>query len=129
MGHETKAQLKDYVEVKIMKIKTTVAALSVLSVLSFGAFAADSIDAAQAQNREAIGTVSVSGVASSPMDMREMLNKKAEEKGVRRGRCAETALPSAFAEYAGGVHRKSGGAQLQKSGAGHPAGADRPAQD
>lgn len=59
-----------------MKIKTTVAALSVLSVLSFGAFAADSIDAAQAQNREAIGTVSVSGVASSPMDMREMLNKK-----------------------------------------------------
>ena len=64
-----------------MKIKTTVAALSVHSVLSFGAFAADSIDAAQAQNREAIGTVSVSGVASSPMDMREMLNKKAEEKG------------------------------------------------
>ena len=63
-----------------MKIKTTVAALSVLSVLSFGAFAADSIDAAQA-HREAIGTVSVSGVASSPMDMREMLNKKAEEKG------------------------------------------------
>ena len=58
-----------------MKIKTTVAALSVLSVLSFGAFAADSIDAAQAQNREA------SGVASSPMDIREMLNKKAEEKG------------------------------------------------
>lgn len=64
-----------------MKIKTTVAALSVLSVLSFGALAADSIDAAQAQNREAIGTVPVSGVASSPMDMREMLNKKAEEKG------------------------------------------------
>ncbi len=64
-----------------MKMKTTVAALSVLSVLSFGAFAADSINANQAQNREAIGTVSVSGVASSPMDMREMLNKKAEEKG------------------------------------------------
>ncbi len=80
MGHETKAQLKDYVEVKIMKIKTTVAALSVLSVLSFGAFAADSIDAAQAQNREAIGTVSVSGVASSPMDMREMLNKSGRER-------------------------------------------------
>ncbi len=62
-----------------MKIKTTVAALSVLSVL-FGAFAADSIDAAQAQNREAIGTVSVSGVASSPMDMREMLNKSGRER-------------------------------------------------
>ncbi len=66
-----------------MKIKTTVAALSVLSVLSFGAFAADSIDAAQAQNREAIGTVSVSGVASSPMDMREMLNKKSGRKAQR----------------------------------------------
>ena len=67
-----------------MKIKTTVAALSVLSVLSFGAFAADSIDAAQAQNREAIGTVSVSGVASSPMDMREMLNKKSGREKAQR---------------------------------------------
>ncbi len=66
-----------------MKIKTTVAALSVLSVLSFGAFAADSIDAAQAQNREAIGTVSVSGVASSPMDMREMLNKRKAQRPTR----------------------------------------------
>ncbi len=53
-----------------MKIKTTVAALSVLYVLSFGAFSADSIDAAQAPHREAIGTVSVSDVASSPMDIR-----------------------------------------------------------
>ena len=64
-----------------MKIKTTVAALSVLSVLSFGAFAADSISAEQAQNREAIGSVSVSEIGSSPMDMHEMLNKKAQEKG------------------------------------------------
>ena len=63
-----------------MKIKTTVAALSVLSVLSFGAFAADSIDAAQAQNREAIGTVSVSGVASSPMDMRNAEQKSGRER-------------------------------------------------
>ena len=47
-----------------MKIKTTVAALSVLSVLSFGAFAADSIDAAQAQNREAIGTAAGSWARS-----------------------------------------------------------------
>ncbi|AKE60273.1 peroxide/acid stress response protein YhcN [Citrobacter farmeri] len=64
-----------------MKIKTTVAALSVLSVLSFGAFAADSINAQQAQNREVIGTVSVSAIGSDPMSMHEMLNKKAEEKG------------------------------------------------
>lgn len=74
-----------------MKIKTTVAALSVLSVLSFGAFAADSIDAAQAQNREAIGTVSVSGVASSPMDMREMLNKKAEAKNCSKASVSQDA--------------------------------------
>ncbi len=63
-----------------MKIKTTVAALSILSVLSFGAFAADSINADQAQSREAIGTVSIGAVGTSPMDMHEMLNKKAEEK-------------------------------------------------
>lgn len=63
-----------------MKIKTTVAALSILSVVSFGAFAADIINSEQAQGREAIGTVSVGAVASSPMDMHEMLNKKAQEE-------------------------------------------------
>ena len=52
-------------------------------------FAADSIDAAQAQNREAIGTVSVSGVASSPMDIREMLNKKRKRKAQRPTRLLE----------------------------------------
>ena len=61
-----------------MKIKTTVAAISILSVVSFGAFAADIINSEQAQGREAIGTVSVGAVASSPMDMHEMLNKKAQ---------------------------------------------------
>lgn len=64
-----------------MKIKTTVAALSVLSVLSFAAFAAESINAEQAQGRQAIGSVSVSAIGSSPMDMHEMLNKKAEANG------------------------------------------------
>ena len=72
-----------------MNIKTTVAALSVLSVLSFGAFAADSIGADQAQNRQSIGTVSVGGVASSPMDMRSELNKKAEEQGASSYRIIE----------------------------------------
>ncbi|HHA1916434.1 MULTISPECIES: peroxide/acid stress response protein YhcN [Enterobacter] len=72
-----------------MKIKSTVAALSVLSVLSFGAFAADSINADQAQSRQAIGTVSVGAVATSPMDMREMLNKKAEEQGASSYRIIE----------------------------------------
>ncbi|EAM9614203.1 peroxide/acid stress response protein YhcN [Salmonella enterica] len=64
-----------------MKIKTTVATLSVLSVLSFGAFAAEPISAEQAQNREAIGSVSVSAISSSPMDMNAMLSKKADEQG------------------------------------------------
>lgn len=75
-----------------MKIKTTVAALSVLSVLSvlsFGAFAADSINADQAQSRQAIGTVSVGAIGTSPMDMHEMLNKKAEEQGASSYRIIE----------------------------------------
>jgi len=72
-----------------MKIKTTVATLSVLSMLSFGAFAATSINADEAQNREAIGTVSLGAVATSPMDMREMLNQKAEEKGASAYRIIE----------------------------------------
>lgn len=72
-----------------MKIKTTVAALSILSVLSFSAFAADSINADQAQSREAIGTVSIGAVGTSPMDMHEMLNKKTEEKGASSYRIIE----------------------------------------
>ncbi|AUU99777.1 peroxide/acid stress response protein YhcN [Phytobacter ursingii] len=72
-----------------MKIKSTVATLSILSVLSFGAFAASSIDADQAQNRQSLGTVSVGGVASSPMDMRAELNKKAEEQGASSYRIIE----------------------------------------
>ncbi|WP_276852460.1 peroxide/acid stress response protein YhcN [Enterobacter oligotrophicus] len=72
-----------------MKIKTTVATLSVLSVLSFGAFAADTINADQAQSRQSIGTVSVGAVGTSPMDMHEMLNKKAEEQGASSYRIIE----------------------------------------
>ncbi|BBQ82019.1 MULTISPECIES: peroxide/acid stress response protein YhcN [Enterobacteriaceae] len=72
-----------------MKIKSTVAALSILSVISFGAFAADSINSDQAQNRQPIGTVSIGSVGSSPMDMHEMLNKKAEEQGASSYRIIE----------------------------------------
>ena len=72
-----------------MNIKSTVAALSVLSVLSFGAFAADSIGADQAQSRQSLGTVSVGGISSSPMDMRAELNKKAEEQGASSYRIIE----------------------------------------
>ena len=63
-----------------MKIKTTVAALSILSVLSFGAFAAGLYQQRTGSGRQAIGTVSVGAVSSSPMDMHEMLNKKRRKK-------------------------------------------------
>ncbi|WP_312952933.1 peroxide/acid stress response protein YhcN [Superficieibacter sp.] len=72
-----------------MKIKTTVAALGLLSAVSFGAFAADSISSDQALNREALGTVSVSAVGTAPMDMRAMLNEKANEKGASAYRIIE----------------------------------------
>ena len=72
-----------------MNIKSTVATLSILSVLSFGAFAAESIGADQAQNRESLGTVSVGGISSSPMDMRAELNKKADEQGASSYRIIE----------------------------------------
>ena len=72
-----------------MKIKTTVATLSILSVLSFGAFAADAINAEQAQSRESIGTVSIGATGTSPMDMNQMLNKKAQEQGASSYRVIE----------------------------------------
>lgn len=72
-----------------MNIKSTIATLSILSVLSFGAFAAESIGADQAQNRESLGTVSVGGISSSPMDMRAELNKKADEQGASSYRIIE----------------------------------------
>jgi len=70
-------------------MKTTIAAVSILSVLSFGALAADSIGIDQAQNREVIGTVSVGSVSSSPMDMKAMLNEKAEQQGASAYRVIE----------------------------------------
>lgn len=72
-----------------MNIKSTVAAATVLSMLSFGAFAASSINADQAQNRQAIGTVTVDAVGSVPMDMREMLDQKAQEKDASSYRIIE----------------------------------------
>lgn len=74
---------------EVSKMKTTIAALSILSVLSFGAFAADSISTEQAQNRESIGTVSIGSVSSTPMDMKAMLNQKAEQQGASAYRVIE----------------------------------------
>lgn len=72
-----------------MNIKSTVATMSILSALSFGAFAAESISADQAQSRQSLGTVSVGAIASSPMDMRAKLDKKAEEQGASAYRVIE----------------------------------------
>ncbi len=72
-----------------MNVKTTIATLSVLSALSFGAFAADSINAEQAANLQPVGTISVSGIGGSPMDIHQQLNAKAEAQGAKAYRVVE----------------------------------------
>ncbi|WP_215787094.1 peroxide/acid stress response protein YhcN [Pantoea dispersa] len=72
-----------------MNVKTTIATLSVLSALSFGAFAADSINAEQATNLQPVGTISVSGIGGSPMDIHQQLNAKAEAQGAKAYRVVE----------------------------------------
>ncbi|MGV3345794.1 peroxide/acid stress response protein YhcN [Enterobacteriaceae bacterium LUAb1] len=64
-----------------MNIKATIAVISVLSGLSFGAFAAESVTIEQAQHMQPVGTISVSGIASSPMDMHQALEQKARAQG------------------------------------------------
>ncbi|EPF14016.1 Multiple stress resistance protein BhsA precursor [Cedecea davisae] len=82
-------QPKEYDEEKMMNMKATLVTASLLSALSFGVFAADSINAQQAENRQSLGTVSVDDIASSPMDMHEMLNQKAEQNGASAYRVIE----------------------------------------
>ncbi|WP_372771745.1 peroxide/acid stress response protein YhcN [Pantoea sp. WEP] len=72
-----------------MNVKTTIATLSVLSALSFGVFAADSINAEQAANLQPVGTISVSGIGGSPMDIHQQLNAKAEAQGAKAYRVVE----------------------------------------
>lgn len=72
-----------------MNIKTTLAAVSLLSTLSFGAFAAESVNADQAQNLQSVGTISVSGVAGSPMDIKQKLSDKADAQGASAYRVIE----------------------------------------
>ncbi|CAI1707471.1 peroxide/acid stress response protein YhcN [Serratia proteamaculans] len=72
-----------------MKIKATIATMSVLSMLSFGAFAAQSVDANQAAKMQAAGTITVSGVAGAPSDIRQALSEKADAKGATAYRVIE----------------------------------------
>ncbi|ANS40877.1 peroxide/acid stress response protein YhcN [Serratia inhibens] len=72
-----------------MKIKATVATLSLLSVLSFGAFAAQSVDEDQAAKLQSAGTITVSGVAGAPSDIRQALSEKADARGATAYRVIE----------------------------------------
>ncbi|WP_367143598.1 peroxide/acid stress response protein YhcN [Pantoea stewartii] len=64
-----------------MNIKVTIATVSLLSAMTFGASAAQLVTAEQAQNLQPAGTVSISGVAGSPIDYRAQLSQKADEQG------------------------------------------------
>ncbi|ADD78719.1 hypothetical protein ACVWWU_001200 [Pantoea sp. PA1] len=64
-----------------MNIKSTIATMSLLSVIAFGASAAQLVTADQTQNLQPAGTVSISGVAGSPIDYRAQLSQKADEQG------------------------------------------------
>ncbi|CAI2482629.1 Protein of uncharacterised function (DUF1471) [Serratia liquefaciens] len=72
-----------------MKIKSTIATMSVISMLSFGAFAAQSVDANQAAKMQSAGTITVSGVAGAPSDIRQALSEKADAKGATAYRVIE----------------------------------------
>lgn len=73
-----------------MNTKLIIATLGLASVLSFGASAAvQQVNTEQAQNLQSIGSVSVSSVAGSPMDIRQALSAKAEKAGASSYRVTE----------------------------------------
>ncbi|WP_368540643.1 peroxide/acid stress response protein YhcN [Enterobacter soli] len=73
-----------------MNTKLIIATLGLASVLSFGASAAvHQVNAEQAQNLQSLGSVSVSSVAGSPMDIRHELAAKAEKAGASSYRITE----------------------------------------
>ncbi|WP_393947276.1 DUF1471 family stress response protein YhcN-B [Kluyvera intermedia] len=73
-----------------MKSAIIIASLGLASVLSFGAnAAAQQINTDQAQNLQSMGTISLSQVGSTPMDMRSELAAKAEKQGASSYRIIE----------------------------------------
>ncbi|WP_336292604.1 peroxide/acid stress response protein YhcN [Cronobacter dublinensis] len=73
-----------------MKTTLTIAALGLASVLSFGASAAvQQVNAQQAQNLQPMGSVSVTQLTGSPMDVRQQLAAKAEKEGAGSYRITE----------------------------------------
>lgn len=73
-----------------MKTNIIIATLGLASVLSFGASAAvQQVNADQAQSLQSMGSVSVSQVSGSPMDIRQELAAKAEKAGASSYRVTE----------------------------------------
>ena len=73
-----------------MKRTLIAASLGLASLISFGASAAvHQVSAEQAHNLQPMGTVSVSQTGGAPMDMRELLNKKADQQGASAYRVIE----------------------------------------
>ncbi|CNE72026.1 DUF1471 domain-containing protein [Yersinia mollaretii] len=64
-----------------MNLLKNLAVALVVSGISFGAMAAKEITKDEAKQYEKIGTISTSGEATSPMDVKEELSKLADEKG------------------------------------------------
>lgn len=74
----------------MMKTTFTIAALGLASVLSFGASAAvQQVNAQQAQNLQPMGSVSMTQLSGSPMDVRQQLAAKAEKEGASSYRITE----------------------------------------
>ena len=64
-----------------MKTKLIIATLGLASVLSFGASAAvQQVNTEQAQNLQSMGSVSVTSVTGSPMDIRQELAAKLKSR-------------------------------------------------
>ncbi len=73
-----------------MKTKLIIATLGLASVLSFGASAAvQQVNADHAQNLQPMGSISVTSVTGSPMDIRHELAAKAEKAGASSYRVTE----------------------------------------
>lgn len=74
-----------------MKISLTFAAFSLASLISFSSGAATLVTEQQVtnENMQPIGTITVSGLDSSPMTIREALSDKADKKGASAYRVVE----------------------------------------
>lgn len=72
-----------------MSFKTTAVTFSILSALPLSVFAAQSINAQQARNLQPVGIISVSGIAGSPVEIRQALSDKADAKGAQSFRVIE----------------------------------------